>query len=114
MAQGGRYDEIGQVFGRARPATGFSTDLATLTLRRRWRPPLPAFMPHRSGMRALEQRGGVAAGERVIRALPGAAAAPETLVAIDCWSSSRMANGTWFSAAALRRERIAFSQEISG
>jgi ATP phosphoribosyltransferase regulatory subunit len=30
VAQGGRYDEIGQVFGRARPATGFSTDLATL------------------------------------------------------------------------------------
>lgn len=30
VAQGGRYDEIGQVFGRARPATGFSTDLKTL------------------------------------------------------------------------------------
>ena len=32
VAQGGRYDEIVQVFGRARPATGFSTDLATLLL----------------------------------------------------------------------------------
>ena len=32
VVQGGRYDEIGQVFGRARPATGFSTDLATLLL----------------------------------------------------------------------------------
>jgi len=30
VAQGGRYDDIGQVFGRARPATGFSTDLKTL------------------------------------------------------------------------------------
>ena len=30
LARGGRYDEIGQVFGRARPATGFSTDLKTL------------------------------------------------------------------------------------
>jgi ATP phosphoribosyltransferase regulatory subunit len=30
IAQGGRYDDIGQVFGRARPATGFSTDLKNL------------------------------------------------------------------------------------
>lgn len=30
IARGGRYDSIGEVFGRARPATGFSTDLKTL------------------------------------------------------------------------------------
>jgi len=30
IARGGRYDDIGQVFGRARPATGFSTDIKTL------------------------------------------------------------------------------------
>ncbi|UCE90317.1 MAG: ATP phosphoribosyltransferase regulatory subunit [Pseudomonadota bacterium] len=30
VAQGGRYDDIGHAFGRARPATGFSTDLKTL------------------------------------------------------------------------------------
>ena len=30
VARGGRYDEIGSVFGRARPATGFSADLKTL------------------------------------------------------------------------------------
>ena len=30
IAQGGRYDDTGAVFGRARPATGFSTDLKTL------------------------------------------------------------------------------------
>ena len=30
IVRGGRYDDIGQVFGRARPATGFSTDLKTL------------------------------------------------------------------------------------
>ena len=30
VALGGRYDDIGEVFGRARPATGFSTDLKTL------------------------------------------------------------------------------------
>jgi len=30
IAKGGRYDEIGRDFGRARPATGFSSDLKTL------------------------------------------------------------------------------------
>ncbi|HEY5602909.1 MAG TPA: ATP phosphoribosyltransferase regulatory subunit [Gammaproteobacteria bacterium] len=30
IAQGGRYDHIGQVFGRARPATGFTADLRAL------------------------------------------------------------------------------------
>lgn len=30
VARGGRYDEIGKVFGRARPATGFSADLKIL------------------------------------------------------------------------------------
>ncbi|CAA9892989.1 ATP phosphoribosyltransferase regulatory subunit [Candidatus Methylobacter favarea] len=32
IARGGRYDNIGAVFGRARPATGFSADLKTLSL----------------------------------------------------------------------------------
>ena len=30
VANGGRYDDIGKVFGRCRPATGFSTELKTL------------------------------------------------------------------------------------
>jgi ATP phosphoribosyltransferase regulatory subunit len=30
IAQGGRYDHIGEAFGRARPATGFTADLRTL------------------------------------------------------------------------------------
>ncbi len=30
VANGGRYDDIGAAFGRARPATGFNTDLKTL------------------------------------------------------------------------------------
>lgn len=32
IAQGGRYDEVGKVFGRARPATGFSLDLRELAV----------------------------------------------------------------------------------
>ncbi len=30
LANGGRYDNVGAVFGRARPATGFATDLKAL------------------------------------------------------------------------------------
>lgn len=30
LANGGRYDDVGEVFGRPRPATGFSTDLKVL------------------------------------------------------------------------------------
>ena len=33
LANGGRYDDIGETFGRARPATGFSIDLKALTER---------------------------------------------------------------------------------
>jgi ATP phosphoribosyltransferase regulatory subunit len=31
IARGGRYDHVGQAFGRSRPATGFSLDLLTLS-----------------------------------------------------------------------------------
>ena len=30
IARGGRYDDVGKVFGNARPATGFSADLLSL------------------------------------------------------------------------------------
>ncbi len=30
VANGGRYDNVGEVFGRARPATGFATDLKAM------------------------------------------------------------------------------------
>ncbi len=41
LALGGRYDEVGQAFGRARPATGFSLDLRGV---------VTALPPARSGM----------------------------------------------------------------
>ena len=75
VAQGGRYDGIGAVFGVSeRPATGFSTDLKTL-----WALS-PATLPEVHGifapwnddadleLRIRELRG---LGERVVRALPG-------------------------------------------
>lgn len=77
VARGGRYDQIGEVFGRARPATGFSADLRTLMALSKaeldtdggavFAPALdaPALA---DAIRALR-----AAGERVIVALPGQA-----------------------------------------
>lgn len=38
LAQGGRYDEVGKSFGRARPATGFSLDLREIATQF-WRAP---------------------------------------------------------------------------
>ena len=75
IARGGRYDHIGEVFGRARPATGFSTDLKTLM--RVGQPPAPAaadaVLAPWEGDAALEQS--IAelreAGRVVVRRLPG-------------------------------------------
>jgi len=75
IARGGRYDDIGSIFGRARPATGFSADLKTLI---QLSSDLPAatrravFAPAldddalRETIKDLRQQ-----GERVIAALPG-------------------------------------------
>ncbi|MEN8642078.1 MULTISPECIES: ATP phosphoribosyltransferase regulatory subunit [Pseudomonas] len=75
IAQGGRYDDIGADFGRARPATGFSTDLKTLVTLGRAEVVLPAggiWMPD-SGDAALWQQVCQLRneGQRVVQALPG-------------------------------------------
>ena len=44
LANGGRYDDVGEVFGRARPATGFNTDLKALISL------LPAIEPGRGAI----------------------------------------------------------------
>jgi ATP phosphoribosyltransferase regulatory subunit len=75
VARGGRYDQIGEVFGRARPATGFSADLRTLiALSKLSAEPVPGavFAPARDDLdlqQAIAQLR--ATGERVISALPG-------------------------------------------
>ena len=77
IARGGRYDAIGEVFGRARPATGFSTDMKTLLdlgQREYATPDSAIFAPAdndpalATAMQQLRQ-----SGEPVIRGLPGQA-----------------------------------------
>lgn len=81
VAKGGRYDHIGEVFGRARPATGFSADLKALS----------ALCPTAPAMAILAQgsvsdkrlREAVAnlrgSGEKVIWCLPGVTNDPQEL-----------------------------------
>ena len=75
IARGGRYDDIGKVFGRARPATGFSTDLRTLMLlgNRSWPKTAGAILAPAEADAALadkvrQLRG---QGECVVQQLPG-------------------------------------------
>ena len=74
VAQGGRYDGVGRVFGRARPATGFSLDLRELV---RLLPPLPArgaiLAPPVGHDQALARHVAAlrAQGEVVVELLPG-------------------------------------------
>ena len=73
VARGGRYDEVGEAFGRARPATGFSMDLREIVGLLPVTPPVPAISaPWRqdAGLQALiaELR---QQGEIVIQHLPG-------------------------------------------
>lgn len=73
LARGGRYDEVGAVFGRNRPAVGFSTDLKALAAvgpatppRRAVRAPWGEAQGLRDAIACLR-----AAGDTVVRALPG-------------------------------------------
>ncbi|RRJ82310.1 ATP phosphoribosyltransferase regulatory subunit [Aestuariirhabdus litorea] len=71
IAKGGRYDGIGAAFGRARPATGFSTDLKLLLglMVQETAPRSAIFAPQ--GASAELVQGLRAQGERVIYELPG-------------------------------------------
>lgn len=81
VAQGGRYDGIGKHFGRSRPATGFSTDLAHLVslsgINKELEEKLNSqaiFAPYVNDFdEILEQEINIlrSSGERVVRELPG-------------------------------------------
>jgi ATP phosphoribosyltransferase regulatory subunit len=73
LARGGRYDEVGLVFGRKRPAVGFSLDIKALAGVATKRPLRAAIRAPWSEAGAL--RGAIASlrrqGETVVCALPG-------------------------------------------
>ncbi|TDI80862.1 MAG: ATP phosphoribosyltransferase regulatory subunit [Betaproteobacteria bacterium] len=58
VALGGRYDDIGKAFGRARPATGFSMDLRELSrlIKNPYPCPKKILAPYRKNDKRLEKR----------------------------------------------------------
>lgn len=95
IARGGRYDEVGRAFGRARPATGFTMDLRDLAdmgngdLR-----PMRVLAPYRPGDAALQaevarlRTGGVI----VVVELPGHEA---NRAELDCEQQLVSRAGAW-------------------
>jgi ATP phosphoribosyltransferase regulatory subunit len=73
IAHGGRYDDVGRAFGRARPATGFSLELRALADLQPAAEPVPAISaPWSDDAGLLDTIADLrAAGEIVIQSLPG-------------------------------------------
>ena len=94
LVRGGRYDEVGAVFGRNRPAVGFSLDLKELVgvaarrpLKAAIRAPWGQSASLRAAIAALRQR-----GETVVCVLPGH---DSELDEFDCDRELVTAGGTW-------------------
>ena len=95
IALGGRYDEVGEAFGRARPATGFSMDLRELAglcarvpaasgILAPYRPDDPALRARIDELRAQ--------GEIVILDLPGH---DDTRAELGCARTLTQRDGGW-------------------
>ncbi|KAF1044576.1 MAG: ATP phosphoribosyltransferase regulatory subunit [Herbaspirillum frisingense] len=94
VVRGGRYDHVGEAFGRARPATGFSMDLRELARlmpgaerKRAIRAPWGTDAGLREKIAQLRQ-----AGEIVIQSLPGHENDQDEF---DCDRAVEFSNGNW-------------------
>ncbi len=94
IARGGRYDEVGAVFGRNRPAVGFSLDLKTLAalapdraLHTAIRAPWAEDAALRAAVRRLREQ-----GQTVVRVMPGHEHEGDEF---DCDRELVLANGQW-------------------
>ena len=98
LANGGRYDDIGEVFGRARPATGFSSDLKALlqvlpAVESEARPAIMA--PNNDDITLWQVIAQLRAdGERVVSLLPGQAVVTgcdrQLIEEQGCWVVKRL------------------------
>jgi ATP phosphoribosyltransferase regulatory subunit len=95
LALGGRYDEVGEAFGRARPATGFSMDLREIMAIASPTEPRTAILaPYLPADAALQRRVATLrkAGDAVIVDLPGHEKARDEL---GCNRRLALRNGKW-------------------
>lgn len=94
VAKGGRYDHVGEAFGRARPATGFSADLKQWLDFDGQRVPARGILAPAGEASALlmaiaEARAG---GQRVVQQLPGS---PLTAAEAGCDREFLFDDGRW-------------------
>ncbi len=95
IARGGRYDEVGRAFGRARPATGFTMDLRELAQMANGESrPQRVLAPYRPADRELQMQIARLRAESVVvvQDLPGHEASRAEL---DCSHQLVMRNGAW-------------------
>jgi ATP phosphoribosyltransferase regulatory subunit len=94
VARGGRYDHVGEAFGRARPATGFSMDLRELARLTPGAPRKAAVRAPWSTEAGLQQKITELreAGEIVIQSLPGH---DNDLDEFDCDRAVVRQDGNW-------------------
>ncbi len=100
LALGGRYDQVGQAFGRARPATGFSMDLREVIAVAPPAEPRKAILaPYAPQDAALQRRIATLrkAGDTVVVDLPGHEKSREEL---GCNRRLVLHNGKWVVQAA--------------
>jgi ATP phosphoribosyltransferase regulatory subunit len=98
LVRGGRYDEVGAIFGRNRPAVGFSTDLKQLVVLASVHPLRPAIRAPwgedaalRQAIRQLREQ-----GESVVCVLPGHEHEGQEF---DCDRELVASNGQWLVRA---------------
>jgi len=98
IARGGRYDNVGRAFGRARPATGFSIELRALAGLHDEDRPTPAISaPWSDDAGLIETVASLrAGGEIVIQALPGSQEQQQEFV---CDRQLVMHEGRWIVRA---------------
>ena len=98
VAKGGRYDHIGEVFGRARPASGFDADLKTLArlTGKSYKRPAGILAPVIDSselLAAIEKLR--AAGETVVSALDSGAIDPQAAKELECDRRLVLQAGKW-------------------
>jgi ATP phosphoribosyltransferase regulatory subunit len=94
LVRGGRYDQVGAVFGRARPAVGFSLDLKALVdvlPERARRAAIKAPWGEEAALRALVSQLR-ARGETVVSMLPGSLS---KLDEFECDRELKLLQGEW-------------------
>ena len=98
VAKGGRYDHIGEVFGRARPASGFDSDLKTLAklTSRKFKSRTAILAPDNSDIELIKVIQNLRDnGEIVINKLNNRIATTEEAREFNCDRQLLQKNGAW-------------------